>query len=482
MKQDGRSHVNLAGLPGKVLVSLYVLAAALPVLAASVSGIEAAPTLSELGTAFGLTAAALLFLQFLSSGRYESLSGRIGIDRTLGFHRVAAYLLIAFALLHPLSYTFDTLLVDPIAAWRRLTGMLASNRLRTGVLALVGLIIVVGVATIRSRPFIRYEYWRVSHGLLAIIAATLTLQHALAAGTYSAEYPLRAVWFLLAFVALVAIGLVYFVRPWRMWREDWRVERVTPFAERVWEMILRGPDTTSLRFKAGQFIWMTLAPNRPPFHDHPFSIASAAVDLPRLRLVVREAGNCTNEFGHIEPGTRVAIDGPHGSFVLPEGSGPVVMIAGGVGIAPLLGILEEAAALVYKRSFRLLYAGRNPAAVAGLARLRELQSKLDLHIHFIVDEGVRGSDCSAGPICDPHISRLLDRLPADEVTAFVCGPAGMMEVATDALLAAGVPARSIHYERFDFGAGRGRLDKARRREALLPFFVLAAAMVAFALR
>jgi ferredoxin-NADP reductase len=158
------------------------------------------------------------------------------------------------------------------------------------------------------------------------------------------------------------------------------------------------------------------------------------------------------------------------------------MIAGGVGIAPLLGILEEAAALVDKRSFRLLYAGRNPAAVAGLARLRELQSKLDLHIHFIVDEGVRGSDCSAGPICDPHISRLLDRLPADEVTAFVCGPAGMMEVATDALLAAGVPARSIHYERFDFGAGRGRLDKARRREALLPFFVLAAAMVAFALR
>jgi ferredoxin-NADP reductase len=77
---------------------------------------------------------------------------------------------------------------------------------------------------------------------------------------------------------------------------------------------------------------------------------------------------------------------------------------------------------------------------------------------------------------------MLARLPADEVTAFVCGPAGMMEVATDALLAAGVAARSIHYERFDFGAGRGRLDKERRREALLPFFVLAAVMVAFALR
>jgi ferredoxin-NADP reductase len=198
--------------------------------------------------------------------------------------------------------------------------------------------------------------------------------------------------------------------------------------------------------------------------------------------VVREAGNCTNEFGHIEPGRRVAIDGPHGSFFLPEGSGPVVMIAGGVGIAPVLGILEEAAALGDKREFRLLYAARNPAALAGLARLRELQSKLDLHIHCVVDEGAEGSDCSTGPIGDQSISPLLDGVQPEEASALVCGPPRMMEITTDALLAAGVPARSIHYERFDFGAGTGRLDKVRRTEALLPFFVLAAAIVAFALR
>ena len=90
----------------------------------------------------------------------------------------------------------------------------------------------------------------------------------------------------------------------------------------------------------------------------------------------RGAGDCTNEFGHVKPGTRVAIDGPHGSFVLPEGKALLVMIAGGVGIAPLLGILEEAAALGDRRSFRLLYAARNPPALAGLAQLRELQSLL----------------------------------------------------------------------------------------------------------
>jgi hypothetical protein len=58
----------------------------------------------------------------------------------------------------------------------------------------------------------------------------------------------------------------------------------------------------------------------------------------------------------------------------------------------------------------------------------------------------------------------------------------MMEQVTDALLELRVPAHAIHYERFDFGAGRGRLDRARTRQMLALFFILAAAMVLFSLR
>jgi ferredoxin-NADP reductase len=145
-------------------------------------------------------------------------------------------------------------------------------------------------------------------------------------------------------------------------------------------------------------------------------------------------------------------------------------------------MLEEAAALEDRRSFRLLYAARNPAALAGLVQLRELHSRLDLLIHCVVDEGAKISDCSIGFLRKQHIAEVLKGLPAEEVTALVCGSAGMMERATDALLAAGVPAKSIRYERFDYAAGKGRLDRARRREALLPFVALMAIMVIFSLR
>jgi predicted ferric reductase len=209
VRNENRARMAPLGLAGTTLALFFIAVAILPMLAALASGVPATTPLSELGTAFALTASALLFLQFLSSGRYESLSGRVGIDRTMGFHRIAAYVLLLFALLHPLSYVADTFFIEPASAWYRLTGMLASNRLRTGVLALVGLFGIVGLATIRSR--LRYECWRASHGLLAITVAGLVLHHALDTGSYSAQVSLKLVWLLFAMIALIAIGLVYFV-------------------------------------------------------------------------------------------------------------------------------------------------------------------------------------------------------------------------------------------------------------------------------
>ncbi len=149
-----------------------------------------------------------------------------------------------------------------------------------------------------------------------------------------------------------------------MWREKWQVETANIVADGTTQLVLQGPQRTKFKLRGGQFLWLSVFPHRPPFHDHPFSIASSAAFLPRLRLLVRHAGDCTNGFHSLAPGTLVAIDGPHGSFVLPSQTSAIVMVAGGVGIAPLLGMLYEAADRGDKRPFRLLYAARSEAAFA----------------------------------------------------------------------------------------------------------------------
>ena len=109
-KPNDRVLPKLPGLPGKALVGAYVLVAILPIMIVSIMGeIAPASPLTEFGTALGLTATALLFLQFPSSGRYEAISGQVGVDRTMGFHRIAAFVLLGFVVLHPVSYTHLTL-------------------------------------------------------------------------------------------------------------------------------------------------------------------------------------------------------------------------------------------------------------------------------------------------------------------------------------------------------------------------------------
>jgi predicted ferric reductase len=333
----------------------------------------------------------------------------------------------------------------------------------------------------RERVKVSYEIWRASHGLMAAAVAGLTLHHAMTSGAYSPERPLSVIWIGLAAIALGALSIVYFVRPWRMWRQGWRVDKVRPLGCRTWEITLRAPDAARFDFSAGQFIWLTMAPHRPPFHDHPFSIASAPNELPQLRLIVREAGDCTNDFGRIEPGTRVAVDGPHGSFTLGTSGRSVLLVAGGVGIAPLLGMLEQAAVARDPRSFWLFYASRMPSELAGVDRLRELQSRIDLKVRYFVDADAGEPEFSRGPIGAPHLGEAVGSASRD-ILAYVCGPPSMMEQITDVLLDLQVPAEAIHYERFDFGAGQGRLDLGRTRQALAIFVVLAMGMVLFALR
>jgi len=472
----------ISGLPQPLLVALFLLLALSPLAAALASGLDAAGAFNELATALGFTSAALILLQFLSSGRYEALSGRVGLDRTMGFHRIAAYALLCFALLHPLGYVAATALADPDAAWSRLTHMLTSSRLRTGVLALAGLALLVGLGALREKLKWRYESWRASHGLMASAVAVLVLHHAATVGAYSGEQAVQLIWAAGATMAFAALAHVYFVRPWRMWARGWTVESVEPAGARTWQITLQSPHGHEFFFRAGQFVWLTIAPHSPPFHDHPFSIASAPAELPRLRLIVREAGDCTNAFGQLAAGLRAAVDGPHGSFVLQPGGTRIVMIAGGVGIAPLLGMLEEAASETDTRAFHLVYAARTPEDLTGLERLRDLRSKLELTFDLIVDhDGGANATFSEGPLQAAHIAVALGSTPQD-VAAYVCGPPPMMEQVTDTLLDQGVSAKAIHYERFDYGAGSSRLDRARRRQALAVLAMLVAGMGLFAFR
>lgn len=181
----------------------------------------------------------------------------------MGFHRIAAYALVGFAVTHPLSYVASELLNRPGIAASRLQAMLISPWLRSGVVTLALLVVLVGFASLRTKPFVRYELWRAAHGPLALVCGGLTLHHAMRVGNYSANGELHAILVIYALSALGAALLVYVVRPWRMWREGWRVESANVTAADITELVLRGPAKTRLHIRGGQFVWLSHSISSP---------------------------------------------------------------------------------------------------------------------------------------------------------------------------------------------------------------------------
>ncbi len=215
--------VKSAKIPGKMLAFLYLLAVAAPLLATWATGIEPESPWLEIGAGLAMISASMFFLQFWSSGRFEMLSGRVGIDRTMGFHRIAALAALLAAIAHPLAPLVPVFLDDPQRAFTLLSQMLLRPRLLSGTFSLFGLVALVGFALIRTSRGIRYEFWRATHGSLAIVIAGLILHHALTNGAYSVAPLPQAIWLLLGAGALLSVLFAYVVRPWRMWRQGWVV-------------------------------------------------------------------------------------------------------------------------------------------------------------------------------------------------------------------------------------------------------------------
>jgi predicted ferric reductase len=117
-----------------------------------------------------------------------------------------------------------------------------------------------------------------------------------------------------------------------------------PERDRTTVLTLRPSGHDGLQFQPGQFAWITVG--RSPFSitSHPFSFCSSAETNGSVEVAIKAAGDFSSSVATVEPGTEVYVDGPHGVFSIDqyEGAG-FCLIAGGVGIAPALSMLETLA-------------------------------------------------------------------------------------------------------------------------------------------
>ncbi|NEX22559.1 2Fe-2S iron-sulfur cluster binding domain-containing protein [Thiorhodococcus mannitoliphagus] len=151
-------------------------------------------------------------------------------------------------------------------------------------------------------------------------------------------------------------------------------------------------------------------------------------------------------------GTRLAVKAPSGHFHLHDDcTRPIVLIAGGIGITPLLSMLNTLAHRRDPREVWLFYGVRNGTEhimKGHLQSLRDTHPGLRLHLCYgdPSEQDRAGVDYDHRGWLDIHLLR--QTLPFGRYAFYVCGPPPMMETLIPALEAAGVSPEDIHYETF----------------------------------
>jgi len=199
-------------------------------------------------------------------------------------------------------------------------------------------------------------------------------------------------------------------------------------------------------YAAGQAVLVAAGNSHAP---RPYSIAAAPEDARRddclELLVATTADGVAGPHLPLLVGTRVEVDGPHGTFTFPArpNEQQFVFIAGGTGIAPLRAMLRHALTVPH-RAIGLFYSARTPDEFAYEGELRALAHGGRIELRQTITRGAQ-SDWSGSR---GRIDRAaLEELVHDPATlCFVCGPAAMVDDVPKLLGGIGVAAERIKVE------------------------------------
>lgn len=176
----------------------------------------------------------------------------------------------------------------------------------------------------------------------------------------------------------------------------------------------------------------------------PISISGDPARTDRLVHTTREVGNVTRALKKLRPGDVLGVRGPYGnSWPVEEAEGrDVVLVAGGIGLAPLRPALMHVMNHRHRYGrFLLLYGARTPEDILYARELQRWRAKFDMEVLISVD---RASGHWRGNV--GVVTKLIGRAPFDpsETIAMICGPEIMMRFAAQELTARRVAKSRIY--------------------------------------
>ncbi len=241
-----------------------------------------------------------------------------------------------------------------------------------------------------------------------------------------------------------------------------RVERATLAAHDVMVLLLRPPPAVDFSFRAGQYVDIML----PDDARRSFSIASPPHDARLLELHVRRvpggrlahwlfgSGEGTAPAGAAAlQGSLITIEGPYGSLCYGEAArphGPVLLVGGGTGVAPLLSILRHLIHSQIQRELILYWGVRGTRDLYAEREISQLVSRA-VHMRYVpvLSEPDPGWTGRTGFV---HAAVLQDRGHMGDCEIYAAGPPAMIEAVRREFPRQGAAPAQLYCDSFDYAS------------------------------
>ncbi len=263
-------------------------------------------------------------------------------------------------------------------------------------------------------------------------------------------WPLKAAVVALSLYAML-FGWAKGIKPRLLKGRKYKVTKVTIAGRDTHTIELSPEDGNVFAYAPGQFAFVTFRSEAVPRERHPWTISSTPTRPRSLIFTIKNSGDFTALVGQLKPGDTADIDGPYGRFsylaYAPDPKRELVMVAGGVGITPMLSMLRHLSDRGERRKVTLIWSNRTEADILCRDELESIQAKLEsLTVRHVL---TRQKDYKgpSGRLDKTMLSDLLSGCSRD-ASVFVCGPPPMMDAVCKSLKEVGFSSRHIHTERF----------------------------------
>jgi predicted ferric reductase len=355
-----------------------------------------------------------------------------GLDKMYMTHRrtsTSAFLLM-----------FVHLLTVPIT----LVNLRVGNYL--AMIAFLGMIAIVLPTLAPKIPFLNklsgatYESWKKLHRFIGIFFI-LGYIHSLTINSLSA---LIAITWTQNFFILGTVSYLYTEVFGGFFKKHlpYTVEAVNHPNNSVTEVVMRAKKERIKEQRAGQFLFVRFPGDKTLNEAHPFTISSAPNE-DVLRVTIKASGDFTRHlFANLKPGMDAVIEGAYGMFNYKTGGQKQIWVAGGIGLTPFLSFIRDLDGNL-NHDIDIYYTVRHREEAIFTHEIEEAAKnnpRLKAHIrHSTTDGSLTVDDIvknAGGDIREHHV--------------YMCGPLPMVQAFEKKFLEAGVSAKNIHYEEFNF--------------------------------